>query len=231
MQMQEYRGKIIEKKFLTMNVLELTVLLVFPANIKFAAGQFMQFKIGDALKAYSIVSVPDHNLALKFCVSIVEKGLASEFFKRAKVGDEVDMRGPAGNFMVEDFTKNYFFVATGVGVAPFASIIPDLLGRGFTQKAVLLFGLRHEEDIFYYERFTHLQSLYENFKFVPLLSRPKSHWPGETGRVTTYIEVAYEYYQNYLFYISGWMDMAKDVKDLLLKKGRKPEDIKVEIFV
>ncbi len=229
--MEQYKARLTEKKFLTMNVLEITVLLLSPDHLEFKAGQFMQFKIGGDLKAYSIISVPDHNLALKFCISLIDGGKASDFFKVAKVGQELEVRGPAGNFTVEDLSKNYFFVATGVGVAPFASIIPDMLSRGYANNCRLLFGLRSEDNVFYYDRLTHTQTLYQNFKFTPLLSQPKSHWPGETGRVTTYIDVAYEYYKDYVFYICGWQEMVKDVKDLLIKRGHKPENIKVEIFV
>ena len=229
--MQQYKAKMIEKKHLTMNVLEVTAELMVPDTILFLAGQFMQLQIGGELKAYSILDIPDHNKSLKFCVSLIAAGKASEFFKTAKVGDEIDMRGPVGNFTAEDFSKNYFFVATGVGVAPFASMIPDMLGRGYNGKCRLLFGLRHEEDVFYFDRFTHLQSLYPNFTFTPTLSQPKSHWPGEVGRVTTYIDVAYEYYKDYLFYVCGWQEMVRDTKDLLLKRGHDPLKIKVEIFV
>lgn len=229
--MQHYKARIIEKKHLTMNVMEVSVVLIVPERVEFKAGQFMQLQFGSELKAYSIISPPEQPSLLKFCVMVIDGGQASEFFKAAKVGDELDMRGPAGNFMVEDLSKNYFFVATGVGVAPFASIIPDLLGRPFLGKCRLLFGLRAEEDVFYFDRFMHLQNVYRNFQFTPVLSQPQSHWPGEVGRVTTYIDVAYDYYKDYIFYVSGRRQMVDDIKALLLKRGQLPENIKVEIFV
>jgi ferredoxin-NADP reductase len=228
---QQYKARIIEKKYLTQYVLEIAVVLVVPELVEFLAGQFMQFQIGDELKSYSIVSSPNENTVLTFCVGLVEGGKATEFFKAAKIGKEINLRGPAGNFTMDDFSKNYFFVATGVGVAPYASIITDMLVRGYSNKCRLLFGLRFEEDVFYFDRFTHLQNQYPNFTFTPILSRPVSHWPGETGHVTTYIDVAYEYYKDYIFYISGRQQMVDDVKALLLKRGHDPKNLKVEIFI
>jgi CDP-4-dehydro-6-deoxyglucose reductase len=146
------------------------------------------------------------------------------------VGSDVTMRGPAGMFTVQDFNRPAFFVATGVGIAPFASMIPDMLVRGYTEPIRLLFGLRSEENVFFYDRFNRLASQYENFKFVPILSRPQSHWPGETGRVTTYLEVSYQYFKNYVFYLCGDKDVVADTRQVLLKQGHEPRGIRVEVF-
>jgi NAD(P)H-flavin reductase len=228
--MADFRTQIKEIKYLTLNTIELTVGLAFPTDVRFLAGQIMELKFGSVFRAYSIINVPDQNQSLKFCIGLLEKGVASDFFRIVKVGHEIDMRGPSGNFIVNDFSKNYFFIATGVGVAPFVSIVPDMMLRGFEEKVHLLFGVREEEDVFYFDRFTHLQNMYANFKFTPVLSRPKSHWPGETGRVTTYLDVAYEYYKSYVFYISGGIEMVKDVRALLEKKDHDLDKVKLEIF-
>lgn len=229
--MQTYQTKIKEVKLLTMHTCELVVELVDPPEINFMAGQYMQFKIGEILRSFSIIDIPDRNRTLKFCIGLYEHGVASDFLRKAKVGSDLEMQGPMGNFTVEDFGKNYFFVATGVGVAPFVSIIPDMLGRGYDKKLHLLFGVRHEEDVFFFDRFSHLHNLYPNFTFTPIVSRPKYHWPGEHGRVTTYIDIAYEYYRDYIFYISGAEAMVKDMRELLLKKGHSLDNIKLEIFI
>ena len=213
-----------------MRTLEVTVDLVEPISTRFTAGQFMQFKIGSVLRSYSIINVPDHNRFLKFCVGLLDNGEASDFFRSAKIGQELFMRGPSGIFSIENFSKNSFFVAGGVGIAPFCSMIPDMLARSYEGKAHLLFGVATEDDIFYFDRFNHLHNLYPNFTFTPIVSRPQLHWPGETGRVTTYLDVAYEYYKDYLYYICGSSEMVKDARDLLLKKGQNIADIKLEIF-
>lgn len=230
--MQEYTAKISHKKHLTEHVIELFIELVSPSDIQFKPGQFMQFKIGTVMRSYSITSIPtETNTTLGFCIELVENGVGSLMFQKANVGDEVVVRGPSGIFTFSQFDRNVSFVATGVGVAPFTSIIPSILSAGYTGNVHLLFGVRHEEDVFYFDKFTHLQSLYPNFKFTPMLSQPRSHWPGEVGRVTTYLDVAYEYYKDNMFYICGGMEMIKDTRALLIKKGHNPKDIKLEIFV
>lgn len=228
--MQEFKGKIVEKKYLTAHTLEITVQLLSPTDITFVAGQFMEFKIGERLKAFSIVSAPEQKQYLQFCVALYDKGIASEYFKGCKIGSEVTLGGPRGNFVVQNFTRNIFFVASGVGIAPFCSIIPELLTRGFGKKLKLLFGVRSEADVFYFDRFNYLKTLYKNFTFTPILSQPRSHWPGETGRVTTYLDVAYDYYKDYVYYICGSERMATDTRALLLTRDHDVKDIKLEIF-
>jgi ferredoxin-NADP reductase len=229
--MQEFTGRIVIKKFLTLRVIEFEVELDTYSALEFTPGQFMQFKFGAQFRSYSIVSVPSQDgPRLRFCAELLEHGVASEFFRRAEVGAGVELRGPSGNFIFDNFSTNIFMIATGVGVAPFVSMIPDALARGFENKMHLLFGVRTEEDVFYFERFSHLASMYQNFKFTPILSRPKSHWPGEVGRVTTYVDVAYEYYTDYFFYLCGGIEAVKDLRALLQRKGHSQDRVKLEIF-
>jgi len=229
--MQEYKTKIREKRHLTLKTIEITVDLIAPTDISFTPGQYVELLIGKEWKPYTICSLPESNNSLTFCIGLYDKGLASDFFREVKVGREITMRGPAGFFTVTDLAKNYLFVATGVGIAPFVSIVPNLLRKEFVGRSQLLFGVRHEEDVFYFDKFTHLKSLYDNFIFTPMLSQPKSHWPGEVGRVTTYLEVAYDYLKDYEFYICGATEMVQDARNVLLKKGHSEDRIKTEIFV
>jgi ferredoxin-NADP reductase len=191
----------------------------------------MQFKIGADFRAYSIASPPrDGNNQLTFCIQLIEAGIGSQFVKQLAPGSQLSMRGPLGVFTVKDQTRNLCFVATSVGVAPFVSMLSDVLAREFAGQLTLIFGVRSEEDTFYFDKFNHLMRFHPNFKFVPLLSRPKSHWPGEVGRVTTYVDVHYEEYKDHLMYLCGNQAMVADAREILQKHGHPMKDIKLEIF-
>ena len=229
--MHEYLTQVTQIKYLTLNVVELSVKLVAPIDLDYRAGQFMDFKIGSVFRSYSLASPPTVNeQQVNFCIKLEPQGVGSDFVRNLKIGSDIVMKGPAGNFIIRDFNRPIFFVATGVGIAPFAAMIPDMLVRGYKENVRLLFGVRSEEDVFYYDRFNRLAKQYENFKFIPILSRPHSHWPGETGYVTTYIEVDYPYYKDYIFYVCGSKNIVMDMRTLLLKLGHGPDNIKLEIF-
>jgi CDP-4-dehydro-6-deoxyglucose reductase len=117
-----------------------------------------------------------------------------------------------------------------VGIAPFVSVITDILARGYLGQVMLLFGLRNEENVFYYDKFNVLAKMHPNFKFLPMLSKPQSHWPGETGRVTTYLEVHYPDYKERKFYICGSKEMVTDTRAVLVKAGHDARDVQLEIF-
>ena len=228
--MQDYQAKISEKKYLTLNTLEITVELISPDEILFKAGQYMEFVLPGAVKSYAILSVPDHNRSLKFCIHVDTKEKESELIRNFQVGDLLSLKGPLGNFEIFDFSRDIFFIAAGTAIAPFVSIIPDILSRGYDKHAKLLFGVKSEEDVFYFDKFTHLTNLYQNFSFVPLLSQPKSHWPGGIGTITTHVDVHYDLFADNIFYISGSSEMVKSIVTILEKKGHNPADIKEMIF-
>jgi ferredoxin-NADP reductase len=231
--MEKIITQVVEVKYLTMKVVELHVKLVAPDIVKFHAGQFMQFDAHGYFRAYSISNPPTGlDSTLTFCIELIDGGVGSEFVRKLKPGDEVKMRGPLGVFGVKqkDLERDMVFVATGVGIAPFVSIISDLLARGYLGNIFLLYGLRNEENVFYYDKFNKLAKMHSNFKFVPILSKPESHWPGEMGRVTTYVEVHYSEFRDRLFYLCGSKEMVADVRDILIKNNHNTKDIHLEIF-
>ncbi len=229
--MREYLTQVTQLKHLTLDIVELDVQLVEPTELAYRAGQYMLFKIGGTTRSYSLAIPPLlDSPRLTFCIKLEPQGLGSDFVRQLKVGDEVQMTGPEGAFIVEDFNRAAFFVATGVGIAPFTAMIPDMLSRGYREKVQLLFGVRSEENVFYYDRFNRLAKQYDNFKFVPVLSRPQSHWPGETGFVTTYLEVGYPHFKDNIFYLCGSNTMVDDARKVLLKVGHDPKQIRQEIF-
>lgn len=231
--MEKILTQVVSLKYLTQKIVELHVRLEAPNIVRFKAGQFMQFHIHGVYRSYSIVSAPTGlDETLVFCIELIPGGVGSEFVKNLKPGDEVVMHGPLGVLGVKEkeMERDLFFVATGVGIAPFVSILTDLFTRGYGGEANLLFGLRNEENVFYYDKFNTLAKNHPRFKFLPILSRPESHWPGEVGRVTTYLEVHYEQFRDRLFYLCGSKEMVTDTRAVLIAQGHDAKAIHLEIF-
>lgn len=228
--MQEYRTRVARKTRLTGQTVELELELVEPEEMAFVPGQFVQFKVGELWRSYSITSLPERGRTLSFCIGLIPGGAGSDFVERLAAGDEVAVRGPGGVFVLSDFSRPACFVATGVGVAPFLSIIPDALARGFSQPLTLVFGVRSQVEAFYFDRLAEIGRRYPNFQFVPTLSQPEGQWPGAVGRVTAYLEANFSSLEGRVFFICGGMAMVKDTRQLLLNLGCGPKDIKLELF-
>jgi ferredoxin-NADP reductase len=238
--MEVHKVEVVSKKQLTSKIYELNVRLVNSSNLEFKAGQCVGFHVlpeTDGLdlqtkekRLYSLTSLPEHGNELSFCVDVTPMGPGSQLVLDAKEGTQFNLEGPYGGFIVSDKTRDLLFLATGAGIAPFRSMIKDLLKSGFDKKITLLFGLRNEDDIFYHDEFSKLSEEYSNFTFIPMLSQPKGDWKGETGRITKYIEENSSKFTGYLAYICGSPEMIKDTRSLLISKGWGVRDIKIEIF-
>ena len=227
--MNTFTVKLVEKIALNQDVLELR--FGKPDGFEYEAGQFVQFLIPDGDKktprSYSISSLPKENY-IEFCVKILADGLASTYFKKMNLGDEIEMKGPLGRFTSKESKANTCLVATGVGLAPIYGIIENELKMKKNPSRIHLhFGVRSEKDIFWLERLETLERDFDNFSYTLTLSRPTDTWDSHRGRVTDYAKDE-EVDQD--FFLCGSADMVKDVRQILIDKKADPARIHFEIF-
>ena len=102
------------------------------------------------------------------------KGVCSNYLCDLNVGDEVIMTGPVGKrFLLPQnpADHNYIFIATGTGIAPFRSMIMDLIELGMPTKTALLMGVPYESDLLYNDSFTRWANEHDNFSYHTAISR------------------------------------------------------------
>jgi ferredoxin-NADP reductase len=152
----------------------------------------------------------------------------------AKEGDSVEILGPLGRFVVEKQSpREKVFVATGTGIAPFRSMIKDVLESGWPGKIRLYWGLRYEEDVFWDEEFKSLQQAYPTFGYTLTLSRATDTWEESAsrrrGRVTDHI-IKEDNTSEKEYYLCGNRPMIDEIKSMLLAKGVPEVQMKTELF-
>ncbi len=221
--MQEYLSQVVAKKYLAKDIVELSVKPVKPRAIKFRAGQFVFFRIGDAWKAYSIASPPADRHRLKFCIKLEPGGKGSEFIKNLKSGDPLEFSGPEGFFYASGLRGDYYFLASGIGVAPFASIIPDLLAKKFAGRAVLIHRDRSENGLPYAGLFRNLAAKNPAFRYVPI---SKKHQNLTDCLAGLGINLPKSW-----FYVCGGKEAVDGISQALLKMGVPEERIRTETFL
>src|SRR5258708_6340459 len=105
--------------------------LTKPMGFTFKPGQFILFNVPLIVnpadvqtRAFSIASTPEES-ELLFVAKIIPGGRASRWIEEVMtVGTEVTFTGPFGNFVLDSTSeKDYLFLATGTGNAPFRSMI------------------------------------------------------------------------------------------------------------
>ena len=166
----------------------------------FAAGQFISAVAVDGrgktqTRAYSIASTAGAN-RFDLCVNRVEGGFFSNHLADLPEGDAVQVHGPHGHFTLRNPVTDSIFVATGTGIAPMRSFTQWLFpesgehageDRSDGRHIWLIYGTRHESEIYYRDYFERIAAERENFHYVTTLSRADELWTGKRGYVQEYL--------------------------------------------
>ncbi len=211
-----------------------------PEGFTFKPGQFIMIDVplldnpeDIQPRAYSIASTPDEEEII-LVIRIKEGGRAGEWISKAlKSGMETIIQGPLGIFGVNEETeKNYFFLCTGVGSAPFRSLTKSLLKGGEKRRIDMVMGVLSEEDIFWKETFDTLAEEYENFTFQLVLSKPSDTWEGAQGYVQAVASELIPDLSSKSIYACGNPNMAKEAKELCANGWNVPkEDFHMEGYI
>lgn len=211
----------------------------FEAEFDYEPGQFLMIKVEDGLepavkRAYSIASSPLKKNVVTVCAKLHAEGRGSNYLRGLKDGDKVTLEAPYGHFILkdeaEDAEKEILMVATGVGIAPIMSMLETLHEKKSQRKIKLIFGLRHLEDIFYYDVLQGWRQDMPNFEIMLTLSQPPEDWEGQRGRVTDHIKGMKPDSVNTDVYVCGSPEMVKEVRTQFDEKGMPKEAVYFEQF-
>ena len=227
-----FKSEILDIIKLTENVKHIKINV--PKDFSFIPGQYVSIimdnpKNGIKLRRpFSIVSLPKEakNGYIELCIKIIKNGNITLKIDKLKKGDKIECLGPLGSFKISESSKekNIIFISTGVGIAPFKSMIPAVLKNqedNHKNKIILLTGYKNEEKILYDNYFKELEKKYKNFNYYMALIEKKV-------RVQSLIEKHFD--KNADYYICGLKDMVSSVNMLLLKKGIPGKNIFIEKY-
>ena len=170
-------------------------------SFPFSAGQFISAVAEDAdgkqqTRAYSLASAPNGN-RFALCVNRVEAGFFSNHLadlpdEPLQVGGKIHIHGPHGHFVLKEPMTDSILVATGTGVAPMRGMLQSIFpqngpDRSDGKEIWLVYGTRHESEIYYREEFEALSARFPNFHYLPTLSRGDENWKGLRGYVQEHV--------------------------------------------
>lgn len=213
--------------------------LEFGKSFDFVSGQYLSVKVAEdgTRRSYSIASHPDNGLKVELVVDVAPMGLGSKYFLSLKEGDEIEVMGPMGVFTTASKSPktNKMFIATGSGIVPLRAMIKDiLLNNKYRGEVQLIWGMRHEEDLFWVDEWQKLNQDFANFSYHIALSKPGEHWHGECGHVGDCLRngfiVKVPDLSIWEFYLCGSQEMIMETGGYLAGKGVKKEDIHFEKF-
>lgn len=227
-------GRVIYKTNLAGDTWILGIELEEKAN--FIPGQFVSLKVNEEglRRSYSVASLPNKK-NIELVVDVAPMGVGSKYVLGLKVGDQVEVLGFLGKFVVSDDTlltqKELLFVGTGAGAAPLKPMIEDLLiNRGFRGETRLIWGMRFEKDLYWLAELDKLQREYDNFHLDITLSRPGEKWPGVQGHVGDVIDKIKIEGKETSAFLCGNPEMIMEMKKKLMDMGVPEGQIFYERF-
>jgi len=237
---KEYVTEVADVIDLTYDIKQVMLRLVEPKDIKYKAGQYIQFQVPEyeltsesVYRAYSMSSQPSRNNEVELEIRLVPNGICTTYvFEHLKVGDQVTINGPYGDFHLRDTEVRALFIAGGSGMAPIKSMLYDMLEKGINRECIYFFGARSARDLFLVKEMRELEKKLPNFTFVPALSQPlpEDDWKGETGLITEVLDRHVKSGENTEAYLCGSPGMIDASVAVLTKKGIPEEKIFYDKF-
>lgn len=210
-------------------------------NPAFAPGQFMEWTIGLSdpdtrgnRRYFTLASSPTED-RLRVGVKFYEH---SSTFKTAMLAMDEDseiVAGPlVGDFVLpRDPRQSCVFIAGGIGITPFRSMIKYLLDTHRRRPILVFYASRSPDEFVYGEildqarRELGIRTIYT----ITDTQQVPAGWTGKVGRIDAQM-IAGELptYQDCIFYISGPQSMVDASKEVLHQLGVKSTQIKTDYF-
>lgn len=237
----KYVLKIKETKKLSNDIVEFV--MRSDRKIKFEAGQYMEWTLPHkspdlrGIKRYFTISSSPLDEDITLTTKFVTNGLSSSFKNKlinSKVGQILYGSQVEGSFVLPKDNSKIVFIAGGIGITPFISMIRTFL-KGKEKRDVTMFYLtKYARDIVYMD--TLEKAIKENIlKLVNILSDDniptdaKGNY--EKGFLTKEILNKYITKPNeFIFFISGPHKMVESYEELLKSVGVKKEKIITDYF-
>lgn len=210
-------------------------------DLNFLPGQYIRMTLdiknpdnrGNS-RLFTIASSP---LEKKY-IMITTKIIESSFKKRLmilKPRELVRFFGPMGGFILDEEEKvQRVFLAGGIGITPFHSMITYAFSKKLSIPITLLVSFSTAEDVFWYEKLQDIARKNPNIRVIYTLSHPeesKVQWKGEKGRISE--GLIKKYVSNILepqYLIVGPPAMVAAIEEVVKNMGVPNEKIFVENF-
>ena len=212
-----------------------------PAGFSFRPGQAIDLILPDPAvagteaprHAFSIVSAPHERelvVATRMRDSAFKNALA-----RLPIGAAAGVDGPFGSLTLHNkLGRAAVFLAGGIGITPFMSMLRHAAHTALQQSLVLLYANRRPEDAAFLSELQRLEGENRNFRLVAAMTRMQESrlpWTGETGTIDEALlkRIGAELPEP-IYYVAGPPAMVGALRDTLERVGVDSDDIRSEEF-
>ncbi len=142
-----------------------------------------------------------------------------------KPGEKVQFEGPYDDLHFDPSNTNpHVFLAGGIGITPFHSIVSYCLDKKIGTPMILFVSWKNQDEMIFDEFFRMIQDALESFSYIPTLTEDQSLgsdiWDGERGRIDK------KMIRNYVtkiadsrYFFAGPPAMVNSLKKVILDMG------------
>ena len=201
----------------------------------YTAGQFIELRLDGhqengktAMREFTLSSSPHEEFLT--ITTRVGKAAHSPFKKaldKLEIGSTVTVSQAWGDFVLPKLMQTpLIFVAGGIGITPFHSILEWLIDTGEKRPIKMLYAVRTEDDIIFQDTFdaadTHV---------TIVVDEPSAAWGGERGHLTAEMICGLEKpSDDTLIYLSGPEPFVQGLQKDLLALGVSNQQIVTDEF-
>jgi ferredoxin-NADP reductase len=185
------------------------------------------------VRTFSIASAPFED-QLMFATRMRDTAFKRSL-KKMPLGTVVKMDSAMGSFTLhKNSAKPAVFLAGGIGVTPFSSIVRQADHDRAPHKLYLFYCNRRPEDAPFVEVLQNLEKTNPQFRFIATMTemrRSKKTWNGETGRIDQ--EMLSKYLNELrgpIYYVAGPPALVSGMRKMLVASGVDEDDIRSDEF-
>ena len=212
-----------------------------PADFKYKPGQHVDIKLispsetdseGNS-RIFSLVSAPYEEDI------VVATRMRPTAFKRvfgaAPLGTEVEFEGPFGSMVLHnDSEKPAVFLAGGIGITPFMSMVRHATNEKLPHKIYLFYSNRRPEDTAFLSELQGTQKKNPNFILIATMTdmeKSAKPWDGERGYIDgAMLKKFISDLTKPIYYLAGPPLMVQAMREMIVKAGVDEDNIRSEEF-
>ena len=201
-----------------------------PSNTTWRAGQYGLFEISLSdkkvkRKPFSIASVPtENNITIATRIKKDSQDVFKQALLKIKKGTSLKLRGPIGSMYIKNYHKKYAFLASGISITPFRSILKQLSLSDKTKDInIKLFYVGNRENHFFRDDLNEFKSKLPNLEVIYIYKPERI-----TGQVIE--EKLGQALFSTVFFLSGSPSLVKNYRRTLEGLGISKKYIKRNPF-
>jgi len=225
----------------TREVAKGTLLAIFDLQgeeVDFRPGQYFWVELLDSpyederglRRHITIVTSPTERGVLGLCTRLRDTAF-KKTLAELQVGDEIEVEEPKGEWALpEDTSPSYVFVAGGIGITPYRSMLRYIADTGSPYRVTLVYSNRDRESTPFLDELRQYEGSVPDFRLVVTMTDDPG-WEGETRHIDA--EMLRDHVGelgSHIYLVTGPPPMVEAVADKLTAAGVPEEQVLPERF-